>query len=335
MEVKMVTIKDIAKAANVDPSTVSRTLSDSPRVKPETKARILELCDQMGYTPNAIARALVKRGTRIIGMLVPDLSNSFYSELMVLAGNAARSLGFDIMWYNSFQDEELEKKYFRLLIAHQVDAIIIHPINGSKLDYFKKFTNRIPTVFIGDIPETEGICCVSTDNYNAGRLAATELIDRGCQRLAFIGVRNDRLAHTNRLKGFLDECNSRDGIRTSVPRSPVDMGTFDRAYVVTCDLLSMDFNPDGIAAVSDHAAMGVMKACSERGLRIPDDIRLIGFDDVNYSRLPNISLTSIAPGRESLIEQAMELVLQMLEKGICQERREVSPNLMIRSTTGV
>ena len=160
----MVTIKDIARAANVDPSTVSRTLSDSPRVKPETKARIIELCDQMGYTPNAIARALVKRGTKIIGMLVPDISNSYYNELMVLAGNEARRLGFDIMWYNSFQNEELEKKYFKLLVEHQVDAIIIHPINGNRLEYFKKFNGRIPTVFIGDIPETDGICCVSTDN---------------------------------------------------------------------------------------------------------------------------------------------------------------------------
>ncbi len=329
----MVTIKDIAKAANVDPSTVSRTLSDSPRVKPETKARILELCDQMGYTPNAIARALVKRGTKIIGMLVPDLSNSYYSELMVMAGNEARRLGFDIMWYNSFQDEELEKKYFKLLIEHQVDAIIIHPINGSKLEYFKKFNSKIPTVFIGDIPETDGICCVSTDNYKAGRLAASELIGEGCRRLAFIGVRNDRIAHNNRLRGFLDECRGRNDVRTSVPKSPFDMSSFDRAYTVTSDLLSMDFNPDGIVAVNDHAAMGVMKACSEKRLQIPKDIKLIGFDDLSFSRLPNIGLSTVAPGREALIDRAMELIIKMLNEGISNERREVSPNLMKRSTT--
>lgn len=329
----MVTIKDIARAANVDPSTVSRTLSDSPRVKPETKARIIELCDQMGYTPNAIARALVKRGTKIIGMLVPDISNSYYNELMVLAGNEARRLGFDIMWYNSFQNEELEKKYFKLLVEHQVDAIIIHPINGNRLEYFKKFNGRIPTVFIGDIPETDGICCVSTDNYKAGRLAASELIGEGCKRLAFIGVRNDKLAHNNRLRGFLDESRLRNDVRISVPKSPVDMGSFDRAFAVTTDLLSMDFNPDGIVAVNDHAAMGVMKACSERGMRIPEDIRLIGFDDLSFSRLPNIGLSTIAPGREALIDQAMELIIKMLNEGISEERREVSPNLMRRSTT--
>ena len=329
----MVTIKDIARAANVDPSTVSRTLSDSPRVKPETKARIIELCDQMGYTPNAIARALVKRGTKIIGMLVPDISNSYYNELMVLAGNEARRLGFDIMWYNSFQNEELEKKYFKLLVEHQVDAIIIHPINGNRLEYFKKFNGRIPTVFIGDIPETDGICCVSTDNYKAGRLAASELIGEGCKRLAFIGVRNDKLAHNNRLRGFLDESRLRNDVRISVPKSPVDMGSFDRAFAVTTDLLSLDFNPDGIVAVNDHAAMGVMKACSERGMRIPEDIRLIGFDDLSFSRLPNIGLSTIAPGREALIDQAMELIIKMLNEGISEERREVSPNLMRRSTT--
>ena len=331
----MITIKHIAKAANVDPSTVSRALSDSPRVKPGTKARIMELCNQMGYTPNAIARALVKRGTKIIGMLVPDISNSYYSELMVLAGNEARKLGFDIMWYNGFQNEELEQKYFRLLIEHQVDAIIIHPINGSKLDYFKKFNTRIPTVFIGDIPDTDGICCVSTDNYRAGRIATRELLDSGCTRIAFVGVRNDRVAHINRLKGFMDECRDRDGVRTSIPQSPMDLGTLERAYTVTADLLSMDFNPDGIIAVNDHAAMGVMKACAEKGLKIPEDIRVIGFDDLAYSRLPNIDLTSVAPGKEELIHQAMELVIRMVEKGIVEERGLVTPKLMRRGTTAI
>lgn len=331
----MVTIKDIAKAANVDPSTVSRTLSDSPRVKPDTKARILELCDQMGYTPNANARALVKRETKIIGMLVPDLANSYYSELMVLVGEEARKLGFDTMWYNSFLDEELEKKYFRLLIEHQVDAIIMHPINGSKLDYFKKFNKRIPTVFIGDIPNTDGIACVSTDNYKAGRIAASELIEKGCRRLAFVGVRNDKIAHLNRLKGFLDECSGREGIRTNIPRSPLDMKSFERGYNVTLDLLSMDFCPDGIVSVNDNAAMGVIKACSERGFAIPKDVKLIGFDDLEFTRLPNISLTTVAPGRDCLIRQAMELVVKMLEDGILEDRKEVSPKLMRRSTTEI
>ena len=148
-------------------------------------------------------------------------------------------------------------------------------------------------------------------------------------------MRNDRVAHINRLKGFKDECRGREDIRTIIPQSQMDLGTLERAYTVTSYLLSTDFNPDGIIAVNDHAAMGVMKACAEKGLKIPDDIRVIGFDDLSYSRLPNIDLTSVAPGKEELIHQAMGLVIRMVEKGIVEERGLVTPKLMRRGTTSI
>jgi len=329
----MVTIKDIAKKAKVDPSTVSRALSDSSRVKDATKSRILEICREVGYTPNVIARALVKRDTKIIGMLVPNMANSYYSELMVIAGNQARELGFDIMWYNSFLDEELEKKYFMQLVEYQVNAIIIHPINGNQIDFFRRYTTMIPTVFIGDIPETEGICGVSTDNYKAGMLASSALIHGGCRHLVFIGARNDRTAHIHRVSGFRDQCLQSD-VRGVVEQSNIEYkSTTDRAYGMFVDTLDFGESFDGVVAVNDHAAMGIIKACNERGIRIPEDMQLVGFDDLDYSSLPNICLSTVSAERDELISQSMDLIIRMLQEGIICESRSVAPRLIKRKTS--
>ncbi len=331
----MVTIKDIAKAAGVDPSTVSRTLSDSPRVKEKTKQKIRIICDEMGYIPNAMARALVKRSTNIVGMLVPDISNSYYSDLMVLAGNAARKMNLDILYYNSFQSEDLEKKYYKLLIEHQVDAIIVHPVNGSRMEFFKKFTNRIPTVFIGDIPDSEGITCILTDNVKAGYMAAETLINSGCKTICCCGIRKERVVHMNRLKGIKEACK-KNSISLVIPQLQDDNeSSAQRGYKTIKNLFDTEFSADGIIAINDSVAMGIMKACAEQGVNIPSDLKLIGFDDQNYSKLPNISLSSINQDRKKVVEEAMACIADMMENGIKTKKMVVSPKVMVRNTTNI
>lgn len=330
----MVTIKDIAKAAGVDPSTVSRTLSGSPLVKEQTRSLILSLCDQMGYMPNALARGLVKNKTRNLGMLVPNLANPYYAELMSLVGNVAKDMGYNVLWCNSFLDEELELKYFKLLIENQVDGMIVHPINGHRLDNYKRIIQDVPTVFIGDIPDTEGIASVSTDNQAAAKLAVQHLYEQGCRSLAFIGANMSKAAHVNRVIGFETASNDFGIDSIVVHNDAFYSNTMDRGYYYFKEYYERALSAaTGIIAVSDYAAIGVMKACKEMGLSVPHDIQVIGFDNLDFSSLPNIELSTVAPNKESLVEKAMTMLSTMLQEKIANHRDIVFPKLIVRNTT--
>lgn len=330
----MVTIKDIARAAGVHASTVSRTLSGSPLVKDETKRLILDYCEEMGYMPNALARGLVQNRTQNLGMLVPDLSNPYYAELMSIVGNATKSIGYNMLWCNSFQDEELELKYFKLLIENQVDGIIMHPINGGKLDAYTRFVKNVPTVFIGDILPQQGIACVSTDNEKAGSLAVEHLHACGCSSVAFIGADLRKRAHNNRVRGFTSTATLL-GLDASIVSLAEDYpSAMDRGYHgIRQYLKQYQRIPDGVVAVSDYGAIGVMKACQEEGIAVPTTMQLIGFDNLDFSSLPNISLTTIAPNKESLVEKTTAMLSSMIDGHGPGGHEKVVPQLIVRSTT--
>ena len=170
-----VTLKDVAKVAGVSYATVSRALSGSTEIGAETRERILKLCREMGYTPNAIARSMVTRKTNIIGLIVAAIDNPFMSELTTNIEIYARERGYNLMVCNSSYDPELEQGVFSLLLSRQVDGIIMIPIGNESYDSLKGLTSQIPTVFISenmqDLPENY----IAVDNRQ-GTDAATEYL---------------------------------------------------------------------------------------------------------------------------------------------------------------
>ena len=224
---KQVTIKDIAREAGVSIASVSRALNGMDGISEKKRSRILRVCERLSYTPNGLARSLVKRRTQTIGIIMPDIMSPFYSELMVKASDAAHKRGYQVLLCNSFRELRAERDYLKLLAEHQVEGILIFPIGPRSTESMSEFIHNVPMVALNELTGQCGIPYVCADEEQAGRIAAEYLISRGCRNLLFVGFKPERLAHRYR-------------------------------------------------AASDATANGIVKACRENGIRIPEDFSLIG-----------------------------------------------------------
>ena len=164
---KNVTLKDVARAAGVSYSTVSRSLSGSPQIGRETRERILRLCDEMGYTKNYVARSMVMRRTELIGLVVPSIDNQFMAELAYHAEMSARARGYNLMLCNSGPDLRQEKAVVKLLVGRQVDGMLIVPQEHQSCEELRVYTEQVPTVFLSEDLRDEPLSCVTTDNTGA------------------------------------------------------------------------------------------------------------------------------------------------------------------------
>ncbi|MBQ3652212.1 MAG: LacI family DNA-binding transcriptional regulator, partial [Clostridia bacterium] len=226
-----VTLKDVAKVAGVSYATVSRAISGSPEISEETRRRILKLCKEMGYTPNAVARSMVKRHTDIMGLIVPSLNNPFMSELTAHVEIYARARGYNLMVCNSSYDYDLEKEVFSLLVGRQVDGIIMIPVGHESYEPLNALTSQVPTVFISenmkDYPENY----VSVDNHRGMQIATEYLYSLGHRSILYFGARSDSKTHQLRLDGYLSTCEKL-GIEPHVLRSSYTRSSREVGYAM-------------------------------------------------------------------------------------------------------
>lgn len=323
---KQITIKDIAREAGVSIASVSRALNGQDGIGEEKRERILEVCERFSYTPNGLARGLVKRGTDTIGIIMPDIQSPFYSELMVKASDAAHKKGYKVLLCNSFREIPTEAQYLKLLVESQVQGILIFPIGPRSLDSMEKYGKNVPVVALNELPEKSRIPYVCADEERAGTLATEYLISRGCKDLVFIGFKAERLAHRYRASSFLKTA-ARMRIPARIFEGHSDFrSSFERGYEHFKQfLLSGEPMPDGIVAASDATANGIVKACRENGLRIPNDFSLIGFDNIS-TELPYLELTTVAVSHEEQTEKAVAL-LDQLVRGRQLSRTEAAVKL--------
>lgn len=186
---KQVTIKDIAREAGVSIASVSRALNGMDGISGKKRSRILRrVCERLSYTPNGLARRLVKRRTQTIGIIMPDIMSPFYSELMAKASDAAHKRGYQVLLCNSFRELRAERDYLKLLAEHQVEGILIFPIGPRSTESMSEFIHNVPMVALNELTGQCGIPYVCADEEQAGRIAAEYLISRGVQEPAVCGV---------------------------------------------------------------------------------------------------------------------------------------------------
>lgn len=332
---RQVTIKDIAKEAGVSIASVSRALNGEGGISETKREHILEICRKMAYTPNGLARGLVCQRTRTIGIIMPDIQSPFYSELMVRASDAIHRRGYQVLLCNSFRDLREEERYLKLLVEHQVEGILVFPIGSQSVDMLMRYSELIPMVALNEVPEQSGIPYVCTDESAAGALATEYLISKGCKNLEFIGFKAERLAHRYRVDSFLKTAKEKH-ISAQVYECGLDCrSSFERGYEQFKHFLLQGMPmPDGIVAVSDATAYGIVKACKENGIRVPEDFSLIGFDDITLE-LPYIELTTVAVSHEVQMETSVELLLTMIEgKKLSKAERgiKLQPRLIVRKS---
>lgn len=308
----MSSFTEIAKIANVSIATVSRVINNSGYVKKETRERVLNVIEELGYHPNNIARNLKKGETGLIGLIVPDISNSFFTTLAKGIEKTISKKGFNLILCNTEDCVEKEFIYIRRLRERRVEGIILAPI-GQYKDYQAVLAFKDPPVVLVDnYPIGLDIDAVVTNNIEGAYTLTKYLIELGHTRIGIITGPLNQLTGIERLEGYrkaLKEFNIEER------KELVQEGDFkfESGYNLTKRLLRLNPPPTAIFAANNLMSIGAMIAIKEAGLRIPDDISLVAFDDIDLLPLVDPPITVMSQPAEEIGTVAAELLLRRIE----------------------
>lgn len=323
-----VTIKDIAKMAGVSVTTVSRALNDGPEISAETRARILRLCQETGYRANLLARSLICSRTNVIAVITPDISNPFHAAFSLHAELCAKEHGYQVTLCSGRPGDGKIGDLFDFLVSQQVDGILLLNSNRGAGDLLRAYAATLPSVLVGECsPEESGsqINAVSVDNYTGGRMAAEYLYLLGHRRIIYLGHRADSFTHAMRHKGFSRQAE-RLGMQVKTLENPDVSSSIESGYRIARRLFQKPVSQTAVFAPSDSMALGVMKAADERGVAIPEELSLMGYDNIDYAALPNIRLTTIAQPIPKLACASVKLLLDLIDS---EERGEFTRKLLM------
>ena len=325
----MATIVDVAKLAGVTPTTVSRVINNRGYISEKTRNKVNEAMDQLGYQPNEIARSLTKQKSNTIGVIVPHISHPYFAKLISNLENEAAKSGYKIILCNSKEKAEKEKQYLDMCKSNRVAGIILC---SGNVESNKINTGNIPVVLLEKNFE-EGKLGIQCDNYQGGKLATEHLIDCGCKRLLhFSGVIDEEMPADNREKAFIDICNE-NNIEFFIRKYDINTYNEMNYYEYIKDTLNEIKNIDGIFASSDLIAAQVIQVCNELNIRIPSDVKLVGFDDVEIAKLTTPTITTIHQPIKEMAKLAIELIDSKYNNIEVNEQTILPIELVIRNST--
>ncbi len=301
----MSNIREIAKKADIGIATVSRYLNDTGYVSEEAREKIQKVIEETNYTPNALARAVFTKNSKTIGLMVPNISNPFFNQMASIIEEYAKNKGFTIFLCNTDDDKEKEKNYLEVLQSNRVAGIIANR-SQCKEEYINI---NIPVVaFENHILDT--IITISSDNYNGGKMAFDHLYNKGCRKIMHIKGPKSFEATELRYEGFLDAAKDKD----------IEVGFIEFQSDFQVKMLEANISSvksigdyDGIFVFNDIAAATVMRALKKRGYRVPEDIKIIGFDNSYIGELLYPSLTTINQPIQELGNTLIELLIKLIE----------------------
>ena len=307
-------IRDIARMADVSVATVSRVINNNGRFSEATRQRVLKVIEESGYVTNMAARSLRSSKSGNIGMIVPDISNDFFSSVALHVERELAAQGYSVFVCNSGNDAERERDYFRTLTSKLVDGIIcISGLNSLNADLL---TSRIPVVCIDRYPESAHfVPRVSSNDIEASRMATEHLIQRGCEHILFVSSYTVDYGKRDRETGYRNALAARGQTPASsdllyVTGTKPSMVEADELVTRYLEERGLDF--DGIFASSDHAAVGCLNALRAAGVDVPGQVRLVGYDDSVYSRLTTPQITSVQRHTDQLAARGCEALLTLL-----------------------
>lgn len=328
-----VTIKDIAKAAGVAHSTVSRALADSPLISTETKARIHRLADDMGYTPSAIGRGLVTRRSGTIGLVVTTIADPFIAEVVQGIEETALSCQYNTILCNSNSEPERELKTVRALREKRVDAIIVTSSRLGSLYLSHLHEVGVPVVLINNQGGGEYTHSVIIDDRLGGELAGKYLLSLGHRRIAYIGGPIWAHASSIRLAG-LRQALAAQGLNVPPELVLIGNGRPDGGMEAANELLHRGLPVSAVFCYNDMTAVGVLTALHRAGRRVPADLSVIGYDDVAIAAHLYPPLTTIAQPKYALGKRAMEMALALIHGEMDVRDVALPPALVERESCG-
>ena len=331
---RRITLKDIANHLGVSVATVSRALKNSKEIGPDLCRRVHELADEWNYRPNPFAQSLRKGTPSIIGVIVPNIVTHFHSGVIAGIEDRARRAGYSVICANSREQYTMEVALCEELAALHVEGIIAS-IAQDTTDYahFERLHSmNVPVVFFARTCLSEKFSSVVSNGERASYEGTSHLVGKGCRRIAFIGGPNHLDMVQRRKHGYLEALRE-NGITIDRELVRCKELTHEAAYQSMQELLDMPTPPDGVLAVNNTLIYGAMKAIKDRRLRMPDDIRLIGFsDDYNLSYLsPTVS--AIEDQAHLMGEQTCNLLLQRIGGDSTVQHKVVPMRLVYRESS--
>ena len=329
------TIKDIAKDLNISPSTVSRALKDNPDISPETRRIVQDYAKKHKYKPNALALSLRTQHNNIIGVIVPELANHFFSGVLSGMETVAEEKDYHVIVCQSLEDYKKEARNVQTLIKARVCGILISQSKTTtKYDHFQELIdNDIPVIFFDRICTGIDSDKVVVDDYNGTLTAVDYMIKTGCKRIAFFSAPSHLDISKNRKNGYLDALR-----KHQIPVDEQLIRTADTkqlGYEKAMEILQEPNHPDAFMAMNDYTASGILLACKKLGFKVPEEISICGFSNSNISQDTDPMLTTMDQHPIEVGMEAMKLILEKIEnpENTSRKNKIIKTSLIVRQTT--
>lgn len=327
----MSTILDVARVAGVSHATVTRFFKDPERLRPETRRRVAHAVKELQYVPNAAARSLISRQSKLVALIVTDITTAFHTALIAGVQHVAREHGYALVLADTGESVEREHDVVKAMISHQVDGMVLTPAAGDDhlLDLLR--AHRVHVVLADRVSPGSGLDTVVGNSYDGGRLLTEHLIERGYRRIGFIGGQPGTSSLEQRLAGY------RDAVCAAGLEPLIHLGHYDsESGAQTVDRLVCEGSlPDAVVAASSKVALGVLVALRCRGLRVPDDVAVTSIDDIEAASMIDPFLTVAAQPAFEMGQIAMEMLLDRIRGRDYPPRMVTLPvTLIVRRSSG-
>lgn len=324
----MPSIKDIARKAGVSHCTVSRALHHSPLINPATAERIREIARRVGYVPNQVARSLVSRSTRTVGVVVTTIADPFIGEVVEGIESTANENGYSVILANSHCQPELEMKVVDGFSQRRVDGILVAASRVGAMHGKRLAGTNVPIVLINNQHSGAFAYSVGIDNITSTRQLVRHLVELGHRRIAYIGDRMGFQSDDERFSGY------RSVLTTIDPKLVVrGDGKSEEGERAAAKLLALRVPPTAIFCYNDMTALGALRAAAAQGLRVPEDVSIAGFDDLFVASYTTPPLTTVRQPKKEMGRRAMSILLELLAGEQPESLITLPGELIVRGST--
>lgn len=330
----MATMKDVAQRAGVSPSTVSHVINETRFVSQQLRDRVLRAMRELNYQPSAVARSLRTKKTQVVALVIPDITNPYFPEVARGVQDVAEENKYSVILCNTDRVRGRELRFLKALRGQWVDGLILNPSEVTSGDLQDLQDAQIPVVLIGSQIDHPDLDVVMVDNVQGAYDAVSHLIDLGHRRIGLVGGQRAASSGEQRFQGYIRALADHD---IPVDEEIITEGRFTRegGYESMKRLLALQSPPTAVFASSDVMAIGALMAIQEQGLQVPNDVSLVGFDDIAEASTTTPRLTTVSQPKYQTGEVAAQLLFDRVEGASPGERQKIvlSHQLVIRDST--
>ncbi|MBS3787012.1 LacI family DNA-binding transcriptional regulator [Candidatus Bipolaricaulota bacterium] len=330
-----VTMEDVAEEAGVSINTVSRALNDKPDINPQTKKEILQIAEELNYQPNRFAKGLRSSKTSTLGVIVADILNPFFSALLKGIEKSAREDGYSIIVQDTDEKYENEQSAIQTALAEQVDGLLISPVQTNDQTIMDLRNSDLPFVLLGRHFDDLETHYVVTDDVKGAKTAVNHLIEKGHERIALINGPSHISSSKERLRGYRQAMKNH-GLSINESFILEDNVMIEHGYETAKNLLAKTPSPTAVLCYSDFVALGVIKAARDEGLKISDDLAVVGYDDIFFATCLEVPLTTVRIPKKKMGKKAFKTLKTLIghEENVTElQKIKLETELVSRQST--